>query len=70
MLEKVMPRNEHGVERVLRIGVGVVLLSLVFIGPQTAWGWLGLIPLATGLSGSCPIYTVLGLSTCSVQPAR
>jgi hypothetical protein len=57
-------RNEHQVERVIRVVAGLVLLSLVFVGPQTMWGWLGLIPLATGLSGTCPAYSILGVNTC------
>ena len=56
--------TEHPVERVLRVLVGLVLLSLVFMGPKTPWGWLGLIPLLTGATGLCPLYTVLGISTC------
>lgn len=64
MLSQFLPRNEHPAERALRIIVGVGLLSLVFVGPQTMWGLLGIIPLATGLLGSCPLYTVLGVSTC------
>lgn len=67
MLNAILPRNEHVVERVLRVGIGVALIALVFVGPQTPWGWLGLIPLVTGLVGSCPIYTVLGVSTCRVR---
>ena len=63
MLEKVLPKNEHTVDRVLRVGVGAALIALVFVGPQTPWGWLGLIPLVTGLVGSCPLYTVAGVST-------
>jgi hypothetical protein len=64
MLNKLFPRNEHPAERMLRIIVGVGLLSLVFVGPQTMWGLVGLVPLVTGLVGSCPLYTVLGVSTC------
>jgi hypothetical protein len=59
-------RNEGAVDRVLRIAGGAVLLSLVFIGPQTAWGWIGLVPLLTGIVGSCPVYSVLGWNTCKV----
>jgi hypothetical protein len=44
--------------------LGAVLISLVFIGPQTAWGWIGLVPLLTGLTGYCPVYAVFGWSTC------
>jgi hypothetical protein len=40
---------------------------LALTGPQTAWGWLGVIPLATGLLGSCPLYTLFGVSTCKVR---
>ncbi len=59
-----LPTNVHAVERAVRIVVGVGLLSLTVFGPRTAWGLLGLIPLATGLVGSCPLYTVFGFSTC------
>ena len=48
-----MTRNEGTIDRALRILLGLVLLSLVFIGPQTPWGWVGLVPLITGLVGSC-----------------
>lgn len=65
MLNKLLPRNEHVIERALRIGVGVALLSLVVVGPKTLWGLIGAVPLLTGLLGSCPLYTLLGISTCS-----
>lgn len=64
MLDKILPRNEHPIERAIRVVVGLVLLALVFVGPKTMWGLLGIIPLATGLIGSCPAYTLLGISTC------
>jgi hypothetical protein len=64
MLDRLLPRNEHFVDRALRIILGVALLAIVFVGPRTPWGLLGLVPLATGLIGSCPLYTLLGLSTC------
>jgi len=51
-------------DRTLRIAVGLALLSLVFVGPQTIWGLLGLIPLVTGLARFCPAYRVAGVSTC------
>ena len=57
-------RNEHRVERGLRVVIGLAVLSLAFVGPQTPWGFLGLVPLVTGLVGSCPLYSVLGFSTC------
>ena len=59
-----MTRNEGVVDRVLRVVVGAGLLSLVFVGPQTAWGYVGLVPLLTGLAGWCPAYAVFGISTC------
>jgi len=62
-----LKRNEGTIDRVLRIILGAVLLSLVFIGPQTPWGWVGIIPLATGLLGSCPLYSILGLNTCPLK---
>lgn len=64
MAGKFFIRNEHNVERVLRVLLGLGLISLVFVGPQTQWGWIGLIFLATGLSGTCPAYSLLGVSTC------
>ena len=67
MLDAILPKNEHTIDRVLRVALGGALIALVFVGPQTPWGWLGIIPLVTGLVGSCPLYTVLGVSTC---PAR
>ncbi len=60
---QLFPRNEHNLERALRVIIGLVLLSLVFFGPKTLWGLVGLVPLATGLLGSCPLYTVCGKST-------
>ena len=62
-----MKTNVGTVDRVIRIVVGLVLIALVFVGPQTPWGWIGIIPLATGLISSCPLYSLLGLSTCSVK---
>ncbi|WP_417678330.1 DUF2892 domain-containing protein [Pseudodonghicola sp.] len=59
-----MPRNEGTLDRALRIIVGLVLLALVFVGPKTMWGLIGLIPLLTGLVGYCPLYQILGMNTC------
>ena len=64
MASRFFARNEHKVERVVRIALGLGLLSLFFVGPQTPWGLLGLVPLATGLLGTCPLYSVFGFSTC------
>ena len=62
--------NEGTIDRVVRILAGVGILSLVFVGPQTPWGWIGLIPLATGVVGWCPAYNLLGLNTCSSKNAQ
>jgi len=65
-MSSVLPNNEHPVERGLRVVLGLGLLSLLAFGPVPGWGLAGLIgivPLATGMMGSCPIYTALGFST-------
>jgi hypothetical protein len=59
--------NVGNIDRILRILVGLVLIALVFVGPQTPWGWIGLIPLATGLLRTCPLYSLIGLSTCPAK---
>ena len=59
--------NVGGVDRVLRVVVGLGLLSLVFVGPQTAWGWIGAVPLLTGLLGFCPAYLPFGIKTCKTN---
>ena len=60
-------KNEGTLDRVLRVVAGLVLISLVFVGPQTAWGWIGIVPLVTGAVGSCPLYSILGINTCSTK---
>ena len=62
-MEKIFPKNEATLERVVRVVVGLGVLSTVFVGPQSLLGLIGLVPLATGLLGSCPVYTLLGFST-------
>ena len=59
-----MKQNIHNIERVVRVVIGAAIVSLVFIGPQSPWGWLGVIPLATGIIGCCPPNALLGISTC------
>ena len=59
-----MPCNEGKTDRTLRIFAGLILISLVFVGPQTPWGWVGVVPLLTGLFGFCPAYTLQGINTC------
>lgn len=62
-----MKTNEGGIDRVLRILAGVVLLGLMAMGTIGWWGWLGIVPLATGLIGWCPLYTLLGLNSCPMK---
>jgi len=62
-----MKVNEGGLDRVLRVIVGLGVLSLAFVGPQTPWAYLGAIPLLTGLVGFCPLYALLGINTCGVR---
>ncbi|MCB9931816.1 MAG: DUF2892 domain-containing protein [Planctomycetes bacterium] len=59
-------KNEGTIDRVIRVLVGLGVLSLVFVGPKTLWGLLGLVPMLTGLLGRCPLYTLLGIKTCPV----
>jgi hypothetical protein len=67
--EPYMKINEGSIDRIVRIVVGLVLISLVFIGPQSPWGWIGVVPLATGLIGWCPAYTLFGIDTCKMKKA-
>ncbi len=62
-----MTTNEGSIDRIIRVIAGFVLIALVFVGPQTPWGWIGVVPLITGLVGWCPAYTLFGLSTCRVK---
>ena len=66
-MANLLPTNEHTVDRVLRVVLGLGILSLAFLGPKTAWGYVGLVPLVTGLVGSCPLYTLMGFSTCPMK---
>ena len=59
--------NVGGIDRVLRIIVGLVLISLVFVGPQVVWGWVGVVPLLTGIFKFCPAYTLFGIKSCSTK---
>jgi hypothetical protein len=61
--------NVGGIDRVLRIVLGLVLIGLTLTGSIGVWGWLGVVPLFTALAGTCPLYTVLGFSTCPMKKA-
>ena len=67
MKETFMKANEGTIDRGIRILLGVVLISLVYIGPKTPWGWIGLLPLATGIIGFCGLYALLGINTCPMK---
>lgn len=62
-MTKLLLGNEHTVDRIVRVVAGLGLLVLAFAGPKTPLGYLGVLPLATGLLGSCPLYAALGLTT-------
>ena len=58
-----MTKNMGSIDRILRGIVGVILIALVFVGPQTPWGWIGLIPLGTAIISFCPAYWPFKFST-------
>lgn len=62
-----MTRNEGTVDRAVRIIGGLVILSLAFVGPQTPWGYLGILPIITGSLGYCPAYSLFGINTCGIR---
>lgn len=64
-----MKINVGGIDRPLRVVAGLVLIGLSLSGVIGAWGWIGLVPLATGALGTCPLYTMLGFSTCPTGAA-
>jgi Protein of unknown function (DUF2892) len=56
--------NVGNFDRMIRISLGIILIAMVFVGPKTAWGWVGLVPLFTGLVRWCPAYLPFGFNTC------
>ncbi len=62
-----MKSNAGGIDRILRIVAGLLLLGLTLTGNIGVWGWIGVVPLATGLIGWCPAYTLLGFNTCPMK---
>jgi hypothetical protein len=70
MSSRILPKNEHPLERIVRVVLGLSVLAMAFVGPQTPWGYLGIIPLLTGIVGSCPLYTLFGFSTCPVDSTQ
>ncbi len=63
-----MKANVGGIDRILRIVIGLALIALTVTGTIGAWGWIGVVPLATGLFRFCPLYTMLGFSSCPMRP--
>lgn len=57
-------KNVGTLDKTLRVIVGLALIAMVFVGPQTPWGWIGVVPLATALLGFCPLYRLIGINTC------
>ena len=64
-----MKTNVGGIDRILRIVLGLVLIALTLTGTIGAWGWIGVVPIATAAFGFCPLYTVLGFSSCPTKKA-
>jgi hypothetical protein len=62
-----MKSNVGGIDRILRIVLGLVLIGLTVTGTIGVWGWLGIVPLATGAIGWCPPYAIFGWNTCSMK---
>jgi len=65
-----MTKNVAGVDRVIRIILGLLIISLAFWGPKSLWAFLGIIPLLTGLVSWCGLYAVLGISTCQTKTLK
>ncbi len=63
-------KNVGTVDRIIRVVLGIVLLAMVFVGPQTPWGWIGIIALLTAALGFCPAYKLIGLSTCPLSTRK
>ena len=62
-----MKANVGGIDRILRIVAGIVLIALAATGTVGAWGWIGVVPLLTGLFRTCPLYSLLGFNTCPLK---
>jgi hypothetical protein len=62
-----MKTNEHMIDRALRVIAGLVLITLAATGTVGVWGWIGVLPLVTGIAGFCPAYAIFGMSTCATK---
>ena len=61
-------KNVGTIDRAARLVIGLALIALVFVGPQTPWGWIGVVPLLTAFAGVCPAYRLFGIRTCKIGP--
>lgn len=64
-----MKVNVGGLDKIVRIVAGAALIALAATGTIGVWGWIGIVPLATGLLGICPLYSILGVNTCPLKKA-
>ena len=64
-----MKTNVGGIDKILRIVAGLALIALAIAGIGSPWTWIGVVPLLTGIVGFCPVYPLLGLSTCPIKKA-
>ena len=62
-----MKTNEGTIDRILRVIAGLALIALTLTGTLGVWGWIGVVPLLTGIIGICPAYSIFGLSTCPMK---
>jgi len=62
-----MKANVGGPDKIIRVAAGIALIAFTLLGVIGAWGWIGLIPLLTGLFNFCPLHTLLGLNTCKLK---
>jgi len=63
-----MKKNIGSIDKIARIVIGAILIGLAVTGTIGVWGWIGVVPLVTGLLGSCPLYSMLGIRTCKPGP--
>lgn len=68
-MANLMCKNEGGLDRAVRMVAGLALVGGAVMGPLAPWGWIGVVPLATGLMGTCPLYSLMGVSTCPTRPS-
>lgn len=65
-----MKANVGSIDRAIRIVVGLALIGLTLTGTIGAWGWIGIVPLATGAFSFCPLYTLFGIRTCPMEAKK